>query len=114
MNHRIKEFREMLGLSQADFAKAAELQTAQIRGYEENTTKPSIAAIEKIAETYKVNPAWLVGWSEHINSNNKPNRVCYVSDGPTRIPPYLDTDKIGHIIRWRQTQRPYIGTRKEK
>lgn len=109
MNHRIKEFREMLGLSQYAFAKAADLQINQIRGYEENTTNPSFLVIEKIAESYKVNPAWLVGWSEHINPNNKPNRVCYVADGPTRIPPYLDTNCVGHTIRWKQSKRPYIG-----
>lgn len=109
MNHRIKEFRELLGMSDIDFAKGAGIQTNQIRGYEDNTIKPSLSAIEKIAETYKVNPAWLVGWSDNIKPNKKPSRVCYVADGPSRIPPYLKATPTGHTVRWKQSKRPYIG-----
>lgn len=59
MKHRIKEFRDVHGMSQKEFAE-----------------------------------------------------VCYVADGPSRLPPYLDTDESGRVIKWKQTRRPYIGSRK--
>lgn len=112
MNHRLKEFREMLKLSQKDFAQACDMQTVQVIRFEKNRSIPTIETIEKIATTFKVNPAWLLGWSENINPNQKPVRICYVSDGPSRLPPYLDTDENGRVIKWKQTKRPYIGRRR--
>lgn len=111
MNHRIKEFREMLGLSQKDFGKALGIPHVQILRFEKGRSNPTFETIEKIATTFQVNPSWLIGWSENIKPNNKPIRICYIADGPSRIPPYLDTDCAGHTIRWKQTKKPYIGKR---
>ena len=109
MKHRIKEFRDILGMSQKKFAEVCGMQQTQITNFEVGRTNPTLVSIEKIAEKFDINPAWLMGWSQNIEANNKPIRVCYVADGPSRLPPYLDTDDNGRVIKWKQTRRPYIG-----
>lgn len=110
MKIRIKELREDLGLSENLFCRMCNLQVSQLKGWEDGAV-PTIATIEKIANVFEVAPSWLVGWSEYKRPEDRVQRVCYVADGPSRIPACWDDMMTGHTIRWKQTKRPSIDKR---
>lgn len=57
---RIRQVREKLGLSQAEFAKKVNLAPSTIKNIEYNLlTKPNERYYEQIADACNINPTWL-------------------------------------------------------
>ncbi|MEE6638575.1 helix-turn-helix transcriptional regulator [Limosilactobacillus pontis] len=64
MKNRIKECRQVAGMSQKELAKLTGLSQGAITHYEAGIREPSLEAWEKIAKALNVIPAYLVGWSD--------------------------------------------------
>ena len=61
---RIKELRQLNGLSQEELGRRVGVQRAAINKYEKGTvTNIPIATIEKIAYALDVSPTYIVGWN---------------------------------------------------
>lgn len=60
---RLKELRESLGLTLADFSKSISLKPQTYSAYEKAVNKPPIDVLIKIAEKYNVSIDWLCGFS---------------------------------------------------
>lgn len=60
--HRIIELMEMLGLSQTQFCNKANLNKSALSNYINGERTPRQDAIAKMADTYGVSPAWLMGY----------------------------------------------------
>lgn len=65
---RLKELRESLNLTLADFSKSLDLKPQTYSAYEKAVNKPPIDVLIKIAEKYNVSIDWLCGFS---NTSNK-------------------------------------------
>ena len=63
MKNRIKECRQVAGVSQKELERLAGVARDVISNYEDGTTEPSLEMWEKLAEALNVIPAYLVGWS---------------------------------------------------
>lgn len=101
MKVRIKELRKGLGLTQTAFAKRAGLSQTQIKGYENGSFYPTLPALEQLAETYQVHPAWLVGWIDERDGLPKTKeKIVRVTEHVGRIPTYWKNDEAGKLIRW--------------
>lgn len=59
MNERMRELREMLGLSQKDFAAALGVSRGVIANIEQNLTKPKPPIVSLVCQTYNVSEKWL-------------------------------------------------------
>ena len=60
---KIKELRQLHGLSQEELGRRVGVQRAAINKYEKGTvTNIPIETIEKIANIFEVSPTYLVGW----------------------------------------------------
>ena len=64
MKNRIKECRQVAGMSQKELAKLTGVSEHAISHYETGIRIPSLEMWEKIAEALNVIPAYLVGWSD--------------------------------------------------
>lgn len=65
---RIKGLIETHGISQKDFAASIGIRHEAISRYLNGKSKPGLNTIMKIADTYNVNPAWLLGYSEEAHN----------------------------------------------
>ena len=59
LHDRIKEARQALGLSQADFGSKVGIKQATVAGYESGTRTPLDAVITAICREFNVNEEWL-------------------------------------------------------
>lgn len=59
INQRLKEVRENLGLSQADFAARAGISSPTIWNIENTDRETSTKTIRSIVEAFNINPEWL-------------------------------------------------------
>ena len=57
---RLKELRQSLNLTQKELAKELEVGVATIQRYERDEREPSSKFLEKLVQTYSVNPSWLL------------------------------------------------------
>ena len=88
---RIKATREALNLTQEDVAKKVGVAIQTIYKYEnEIVTNIPLSKLEKIAEALQTTPAYLMGWSDKPQNENKPGKaeleedvVMYHRDGKT-------------------------------
>lgn len=88
---RIKFIREQLGLTQEDVAKKVGVAIQTIYKYEnEIVTNIPLPKLEKIADALHTTPAYLMGWSDEPQKENKPekpelaeNMIVYHRDGKT-------------------------------
>lgn len=70
---RIKELRQISGMSQEELGRRVGVQRAAINKYEKGTvTNIPIHTIEKLADVFDVSPTYLVGWDD---SNTNPLAV---------------------------------------
>ena len=60
VNQRVKELREFLNLSQADFAKKVDSSVIGISKIENNHNNPSTRTLQKIISNTSVSEAWLL------------------------------------------------------
>ena len=70
---RIKKARKWAELSQADVAKAANLEPAHVSHFECGRRKPSMRNLIKLADALGVSTDWLLGRVEHPNETLPPN-----------------------------------------
>ena len=68
---RLKQWRQALGLKQADFADLTGIHPVQIRKYETEAYPPSAEIIARIAEKTGVNLNWLMTGKGSMRSENK-------------------------------------------
>lgn len=64
MRNRIKECRQVAGMSQKELSKLVGVNDDAIKQYETGTCEPSLEMWEKLATALNVIPAYLVGWSD--------------------------------------------------
>lgn len=65
LHFKLKESRKSRGLTQVEVCKILFVDQNTLSLFENGHRLPRIDMIEKLANLYDVNPAWLVGWSEH-------------------------------------------------
>ncbi len=65
--NRLKEFRESLGLTLADFSNSIGLKPQTYSAYEKGVNKPPIDVLIKIEDKYKISIDWLCGFSNLTN-----------------------------------------------
>jgi transcriptional regulator with XRE-family HTH domain len=58
--HRIRQVRELRGLSQEALARRVDLSSKSVARFEGGQTEPSIATLRLLAESLGVSPAWLL------------------------------------------------------
>ena len=100
MQIRLKELRDRLGLSLRDIQNKTGISINTLHLYEKGST-PSVNQIEKLAKTYNVHPAWLIGWIEDSELGEK---VVYVEKNVGRLPPYWNNNNNGQLIKWRESR----------
>lgn len=62
---RIKELRQLGGISQEELGRRIGVQRAAINKYENGTvTNIPIPTVEKLANVFQVSPNYIVGWNE--------------------------------------------------
>lgn len=61
---RLKESRKSRGLTQVEVCKVLFVDQNTLSLFENGHRLPRVDMIEKLANLYGVNPAWLVGWSD--------------------------------------------------
>lgn len=96
MELRIKELRQQLGITRVQMSRVTGIHLNTLDSYDKGTT-PSLKTIERIAEAYGVNPAWLIGWSD-LQWTSEPETII-VDKG--RLPPYWNNDNDGQLIYWK-------------
>lgn len=70
IGRRVKQARERLGITCTELAEKAHTSKQNIYKYELDRTKNiPYSSVKVLAEALEVNPAWLVGWSSHIERN---------------------------------------------
>ena len=63
--NRLKQLRTENKITQKELGSYLNVTQNAIFNWENKKTEPSIETIEKIANYFNVNPAYLTGWSEH-------------------------------------------------
>ena len=64
MRNRIKECRQVAGMSQKELSNLVGIKDNAISRYETGTCEPRLEMWEKLATALNVIPAYLVGWSD--------------------------------------------------
>ena len=64
MRNRIKECRQVAGMSQKELSNLVGIKDNAISRYETGTCEPRLEMWEKLATALNVTPAYLVGWSD--------------------------------------------------
>ena len=65
MKNKIKECRQVAGMSQKELSKLVGVTDQAIAYYEHGDREPSLEMWEKLATALNVIPAYLVGWSDN-------------------------------------------------
>ena len=60
--HRIKLLAIKLGITQKEMAIKADIRPEAISRYVKGVCEPGQNTISKLADTYNINPAWLMGY----------------------------------------------------
>lgn len=100
---KIKELRQLSGMSQEELGRRVGVQRAAINKYEKNTvTNIPLSTIEKIANVFEVSPTYIVGWND-VSSNPLSAELkvlqgvkqFYGSDSVDLLECYLQLNKKG-------------------
>lgn len=66
---RIRKQRELAGIAQTDLADMVKISKQTLNKYEKNTiTNIPSDKIEEIAKVFNISPAYLMGWTDNLNS----------------------------------------------
>lgn len=79
-SNRLKELRTSKNMTQKQFADLVGTTSVTLSAYENNTKKPSLDIVKKIAEKCKVSIDWLCGLSDMQNRESEPYKVETYSD----------------------------------
>lgn len=66
---RLKQLREELNLTQAQFVEGLDITPSALSAYEKNAKNPSISVAKRIAEKYHISIDWLCGLSSNKNNS---------------------------------------------
>lgn len=69
-SNRLKKLRVSKGLTQRELGSFLDVTQNAIFNWETGRTEPSAETIERIANYFKVSPAYLMGWGEHKSLNH--------------------------------------------
>lgn len=97
MELRIRELWQELGISLAQMSRMTGISKRTLENYVYSGVMPPLQNIERIAATYEVNPAWLVGWTCHRSLAQSEQ----IEDEQVRLPPYWNNDHEGRLICWK-------------
>lgn len=86
-SNRLKELRTSKGLTQRELGSFLNVTQNAIFNWETGRTEPSAETIERIANYFKVSPAYLMGWGEHKSLNN------IIADNTARYRTQLNTSQ---------------------
>ena len=80
MNHRIRELRKTLGLTQTEFGKRLGIKQTAVAGYETGGRTPIDAVVSLICRQFQVNEQWLrTGEGEMFASRTREEEIsCFV------------------------------------
>lgn len=80
MNHRIRELRKTLGLTQTEFGKQLGIKQTTVAGYETGGRTPMDAVISLICRQFQVNETWLrTGKGEMFSNRTREEEIaCFV------------------------------------
>ncbi len=80
MNHRIRELRKTLGLTQTEFGKQLGIKQTTVAGYETGGRTPIDAVISLICRQFQVNETWLrTGEGEMFSNRTREEEIaCFV------------------------------------
>ncbi len=80
MNHRIRELRKTLGLTQTEFGKRLGIKQTTVAGYETGGRTPIDAVVSLICRQFQVNEQWLrTGEGEMFASRTREEEIsCFV------------------------------------
>ena len=80
MNHRIRELRKTLGLTQTEFGKRLGIKQTTVAGYETGGRTPIDAVVSLICRQFQVNEKWLrTGEGEMFASRIREEEIsCFV------------------------------------
>lgn len=80
MNHRIRELRKTLGLTQTEFGKRLGIKQTTVAGYETGGRTPIDAVVSLICRQFQVNEKWLrTGEGEMFASRTREEEIsCFV------------------------------------
>lgn len=80
MNHRIRELRKTLGLTQTEFGKRLGIKQTTVAGYETGGRTPMDAVISLICRQFQVNETWLrTGKGEMFSNRTREEEIaCFV------------------------------------
>lgn len=104
-SERIKSVRESLGMNKTQFAALLETNVPNITRYENEDMGVALDSVEAIADKLKVNPAWLLGWSDDKYGEGKHKVIFYpdfidvpiLARVPAGMPTLVDEDIIDRI-----------------
>lgn len=76
INERFREVRSLLGLSQDDFAAAANRTRSEIKNIEYGKTTPKEEVIVSVCKAHNINPIWLrIGEGEPFLPQSREDRI---------------------------------------
>lgn len=98
INHRIKELREKLGLSQRDFCKHLSLSNGYIGGIEVNKCKVNDRLIKLIVSQFGVNGDWLRSGTGKMFTKEKTDaKAVRILSLFNDLPPHFQDVVLGTI-----------------
>ena len=97
---RVKELRESLGMSQADFAKSVNTSQTTLSSYENTDKTPSLDIVKEIALKYHISLDWLFGLSDSKSIDSLPQtmgdilRMLFAIQKSTYLDIYNHTENV--------------------
>lgn len=70
LSERIKELRNIKGLTQKEFAESINVSTVSVSSYETGVKTPSLDMVLSIAQNYNISIDWLCGLSDNMVLDN--------------------------------------------
>jgi transcriptional regulator with XRE-family HTH domain len=70
-NERIKELLQHLKISQSDFCRKTGINKSALSNYLKGDRAPRQDQLDKIAQTFEINPAWLMGYDVDMKSDTE-------------------------------------------
>lgn len=84
MRNRIKECRQVAGMSQKELSNLVGIKDNAISRYETGTCEPRLEMWEKLATALNVSPTYLVGWSDESQRQAVEKQIVAVEPKPLK------------------------------
>lgn len=77
---RLKEMMEFLSLKQSDIVSRTGITKSALSNYIHGTREPRQDQISKIADPYKINPSWLMGYDVPMFMDESMNTIASLNN----------------------------------